>query len=121
MNVREIALRLLGEYEAGGKFVNLSLSSHLADKLSREERAFLTVLLYTTVENKLKYDYYIGALAGRSLDKIKAVIEANSGRPVPQWIDVNADNQEAKIIALPNRDQIDAPVEEQLIVEFYSK
>ena len=57
----------------------------------------------------------------RSLDKIKAVIEANSGRPVPQWIDVNADNYEAKIIALPNRDQIDAPVEEQLIVEFYSK
>ena len=57
----------------------------------------------------------------RSLDKIKAVIEANSGRPVPQWIDVNADNYEAKIVALPNRDQIDAPVEEQLIVEFYSK
>ena len=57
----------------------------------------------------------------RSLDKIKAVIEANSGRPVPQWIDVNTDNYEAKIIALPNRDQIDAPVEEQLIVEFYSK
>lgn len=70
MNVREIALRLLGEYEAGGKFVNLSLSSHLADNLSAEERAFLTVLLYTTVENKLKYDYFIGALAGRSLDKI---------------------------------------------------
>ncbi len=57
----------------------------------------------------------------RSLDKIKAVIEANSGRPVPQWIDVNADNCEAKVITLPNRDQIDAPVEEQLIVEFYSK
>ncbi len=57
----------------------------------------------------------------RSLDKIKAVIEANSGRPVPQWIDVNADNFEAKVVTLPNRDQIDAPVEEQLIVEFYSK
>ncbi len=57
----------------------------------------------------------------RSLDKIKAVIEANSGRPVPQWIDVNTDNFEAKVISLPNRDQIDAPVEEQLIVEFYSK
>ena len=70
MNVREIALRLLGEYEASGKFVNLSLSSHLADNLSSEERAFLTVLLYTTVENKLKYDYFIAAIAGRGLDKI---------------------------------------------------
>ncbi len=57
----------------------------------------------------------------RSLEKMKAVIEANSGHPTPQWMDVNADNMEVKVIALPNRDQIDAPVEEQLIVEFYSK
>ena len=57
----------------------------------------------------------------RNSEKIKAVVEANSGRPVPQWIDVNRDTCEAKIIALPTRDQIDAPVEEQLIVEFYSK
>ena len=57
----------------------------------------------------------------KSLDKIKAVIEANSSRPVPQWLTVDRDNAETKVIALPNRDQIDAPVEEQLIVEFYSK
>ncbi len=57
----------------------------------------------------------------RGSDKIKAVVEANSARPVPQWIDVNRDQLTAKVIALPNRDQIDAPVEEQLIVEFYSK
>ena len=57
----------------------------------------------------------------RASEKIKAVIEANSARPVPQWIDVNRDAFEAKIISLPNRDQIEAPVEEQLIVEYYSK
>ncbi len=57
----------------------------------------------------------------RGLDKIKAVVEANSARPVPAWIDVNRDELSAKIISLPNRDQIDAPVEEQLIVEFYSR
>ena len=57
----------------------------------------------------------------RGLEKIKAVIEANSARPVPTWIDVNRDELSAKIISLPNRDQIDAPVEEQLIVEFYSR
>lgn len=70
MTVREIALRLLTEYELGGKYVNLSLSSHAADKLSREERAFLTVLLYTTVERKLNLDYRIAAVSGRSLDKL---------------------------------------------------
>ncbi len=57
----------------------------------------------------------------RGSEKIKAVLEANSARPVPQWIDVNRDAFTAKVISLPNRDQIDAPVEEQLIVEFYSK
>lgn len=57
----------------------------------------------------------------RSSEKLKAVLEANSARPVPQWIDVNRDQLTAKVIALPTRDQIEAPVDEQLIVEFYSK
>ncbi|MBQ7343671.1 MAG: 16S rRNA (cytosine(967)-C(5))-methyltransferase RsmB [Clostridia bacterium] len=70
MTVRELTLSLLTEYEASGKYVNLSLSSHMADKLTGEERAFLTALLYTTVERKITYDYYIGAISGRSLDKI---------------------------------------------------
>ena len=57
----------------------------------------------------------------RASEKIKAVVEANSARPVPEWIDVDRNNLSAKIIALPTRGQIEAPVEEQLIVEFYSK
>jgi len=69
-NIRRLALTLLSEYEDMGKYVNLSLASHKADGLCREERALLTSLLYTAVEHKLTYDYYIAALAGRSLDKI---------------------------------------------------
>ena len=57
----------------------------------------------------------------RASEKIKAVVEANSARPVPEWIDVDRNNLSAKIIALPTREQIEAPVEEQLIVKFYSK
>ena len=57
----------------------------------------------------------------RASEKIKAVVEANSARPVPEWIDVDRNNLSAKIIALPTREQVEAPVEEQLIVEFYSK
>ena len=67
----------------------------------------------------------IGMIMARRLSlggaKVKAVIEANSARPVPQWIDVDRANFSATVINLPNRDQIEAPVEEQLIVEFYSK
>ena len=66
MNIREIALSLLEGYEAGGKYVNLALSSHITDKLTPAEISSLTALLYTTVEQKLRYDYYIGALSGRS-------------------------------------------------------
>ena len=57
----------------------------------------------------------------RGLDKIKAVLEANSARPVPEWIDVDREALTAKVIVLPNRDQIDAPFEDQLVVELYSK
>ena len=57
----------------------------------------------------------------RASEKIKAVVEANSARPVPEWIDVDRNNLSAMVIALPTREQIEAPVDEQLIVEFYSK
>ncbi len=70
MTVRELTLSLLNDYEANGKYVNLSLSSHLTDKLTGEERGFLTALLYTTVERKITYDYYITSIAERSIDKI---------------------------------------------------
>ena len=57
----------------------------------------------------------------KASDKIKAVVEANSARPVPEWISVDREKLTAKVIVLPNREQIEAPVEEQLIVEFYSR
>ena len=53
-------------------------------------------------------------------DKFKALLESD-GRPVPQWLDLNAEAATAKIVALPDREQIATPVEEHLIVEFYSK
>ena len=70
MTTFEIAHRLLSEYEASGKYVNLSLNSHLTDSLTKEERATLTALLYGAVERKMRYDYYIAALSGRGIDKI---------------------------------------------------
>ena len=57
----------------------------------------------------------------RTSDKIKSVIAANSSRPVPKWLDVNADKMEARIVELPDREDIDLDVEEHYIVEFYSK
>ncbi len=54
-------------------------------------------------------------------DSFKAIAEANASRPVPQWLEVNRENLNGKVVNLPERDQIEAPVEEHLIVELYSK
>ncbi len=54
-------------------------------------------------------------------DSFKAIAEANDSRPVPQWLEVNRENLSGKVVNLPERDQIEAPVEEHLIVELYSK
>lgn len=70
MKIRKIALRLLSDFESRGAYSNLALSSHLLDPLTPTERATLTALFYTTVERKLTLDYYIGALAGRSVEEM---------------------------------------------------
>ena len=56
-----------------------------------------------------------------SSDRMKAIIEANSSRVVPKWLDMDKNTVTGKVIAMPQRDDIDFEVEEQLIVELYSK
>ena len=57
----------------------------------------------------------------RSLDKFKSVIEANAFRQPPKWLEYDANSMVAKVTAVPSREDIDMPIEEQLIVELYSK
>ncbi|UOO37853.1 30S ribosomal protein S4 [Oscillospiraceae bacterium CM] len=59
--------------------------------------------------------------SSRSLDKFKSVIEANSFRQPPKWLEYDATQQSAKVVGLPAREEIDLPITEQLIVELYSK
>ncbi len=40
---------------------------------------------------------------------------------LPEWLDVNSDDRRIAVVELPNRAQIDTPIQEQLIVELYSK
>ena len=51
--------------------------------------------------------------------KFKEIQDMEVG--IPAWLTVNRDKLEGTVIAEPTRDQIDVPVEEQLIVELYSK
>jgi small subunit ribosomal protein S4 len=56
----------------------------------------------------------------RNSAKFKALIE-NHKASVPQWLSVDAENLQGKIIAEPSREDIELPIEEHLIVEWYSK
>ena len=52
---------------------------------------------------------------------IKASVEANESRPVPTWLEKDAAKLSGKVVRLAAREDIDLPVEEHLIVEYYSK
>jgi small subunit ribosomal protein S4 len=52
---------------------------------------------------------------------IAAGIESSRVRPVPSWLAYNETESSGKILALPERDEMESGVEEQLIVEFYSR
>ncbi|HZK39653.1 MAG TPA: 30S ribosomal protein S4 [Clostridia bacterium] len=54
-------------------------------------------------------------------EKIKTVLDVNSARPVPLWLEVDREAVVGKVLSMPEREQISVPVEEHLIVEFYSK
>ncbi len=59
--------------------------------------------------------------SSKSLEKIKANVEANAFRQAPKWLEYDANNMVAKVTAAPAREDIDLPIEEHLIVELYSK
>jgi len=48
-------------------------------------------------------------------------LELAQNRPHPEWLDWNEQSATAIVKVLPSREQIDAPVDEQLIVEYYSR
>jgi small subunit ribosomal protein S4 len=57
----------------------------------------------------------------KSSERIKDILEANSTRTVPKWLDMDKNTLTGKVIALAARDDIDFEVSEHLIVELYSK
>lgn len=52
-------------------------------------------------------------------DKIKAIVEANEKRAIVKWLE--RDGTTAKVVGVCEKEDIDLPIEEHLIVELYSK
>jgi small subunit ribosomal protein S4 len=52
---------------------------------------------------------------------IQHAMEEVKGRGIPEWLQLDAEKLAARVMSLPTREQINLPVQEQLIVELYSK
>lgn len=52
---------------------------------------------------------------------ISEILEGLGQKTPPAWLELDVNNLSGRVVALPTREEIDIPVEEQLIVELYSR
>ena len=57
----------------------------------------------------------------RQLVVIQGALESRKGSTSPQWLDLKTDAMSGRVLSVPTRDSIPTPINEQLIVELYSK
>lgn len=57
----------------------------------------------------------------RDIEVLKDLREQGSSKPVPTWLELDAENLSGKVATMPTREDIDLTIEEHLIVEFYSR
>ena len=59
--------------------------------------------------------------ASRKLPILEQAKEFAAHQPAPTWLEIDRENSKGRVLALPKREDIQLPVNEQLIVELYSK
>ncbi len=57
----------------------------------------------------------------KSLLRIQDSIAAQEGRGIPHWLELDKSTMKGRVIGIPTREDISLPIQEQLIVELYSK
>jgi small subunit ribosomal protein S4 len=61
------------------------------------------------------------AEGSRDMELLKTNAEAAATRAIPAWLSFNAESMSGTIVTIPVREQIEVPVQEQLVVEFYAR
>lgn len=61
------------------------------------------------------------APGSRNLEFFKVVAETLDKKSVPRWLQLDAAHMTGRVLSLPSRDEIETNVNEQLVVEFYSR
>ena len=54
-------------------------------------------------------------------DELGAIVDSNTSKAVPGWLEVNRDNKEINVLSSPSREDVGIEIEEHLVVELYSK
>jgi small subunit ribosomal protein S4 len=54
-------------------------------------------------------------------EAFKQSVELTKGRGLPRWLELAEDDQTGKVLTLPTREDVGLPIQEQLVVELYSK
>lgn len=57
----------------------------------------------------------------KALEKIKENLDQTKDRDLPGWLEFNRQELKARVLRLPEKEDIQQPIQEQLIVELYSK
>jgi len=57
----------------------------------------------------------------RKNEQIRQAVETASGRGIPAWLELNPEQFSGRVLDVPKREDIRLPIQEQLIVELYSK
>lgn len=57
----------------------------------------------------------------RKIDQVRLAVETAAGRGVPSWLELNPEQFRGSVVEIPRREDIRLPIQEQLIVELYSK
>jgi small subunit ribosomal protein S4 len=57
----------------------------------------------------------------KTLSVVASSLEARKGQGVPEWMDLDAEKLTGRVLNIPTRQSIPVPINEQLIVELYSK
>ena len=61
------------------------------------------------------------AAAASKNGQVTASVDSVKGRGVPKWLELDPAAMKGKVLSLPARDDVNFPIQEQLIVELYSK
>jgi small subunit ribosomal protein S4 len=57
----------------------------------------------------------------RKMTSIQRALELTGGRGIPPWLQLDRDHFKGRVVSLPKREDVNFPIQEQMVVELYSK